>query len=75
MQDERKWPKQTEIVQTNEGAKVKVKEKSIIMVATENNTFMNDQFERFRSWIHKAASYYRPGEKIVVGNGATWHTS
>ena len=48
MQDERKWPKQTKIVQTNEGAKEKVKEKSVIIVATENNTFMNDQFERFQ---------------------------
>ena len=48
LQDERKWPKQTKIVQTNEGAKEKVKEKSVIMVATENNTFMNDQFERFQ---------------------------
>ena len=48
MQDERKWPKQTKIVQTNEGAKEKVKEKSVIIVATENNTFMNDQFEKFQ---------------------------
>ena len=31
----------------NEGAKEKLKEKSVIRVATENNTFMNDQFERF----------------------------
>ena len=44
LKDEREWPKQTEIVQTNESAKEKVKEKSVIMVATENNTFMNDQF-------------------------------
>ena len=48
MQDEHECPKQTEIVQTNEGAKEKVKEKSVIMVAIENNTFMNDKFERFR---------------------------
>ena len=48
MQDEHECPKQTEIFQTNEGAKEKVKEKSVIMVATENNTFMNDKFERFR---------------------------
>ena len=34
LQDERKWPKQTEIV----GAKEKVKEKSVMMVAMENNT-------------------------------------
>ena len=48
LQDEREWPKQTQIVQTNEGAKEKVKEKSVIMVSKENNTFMNNQFERFR---------------------------
>ena len=48
LQNERNWPKQTEIVQTNESTKEKVKEKSVIMVATENNTFMNDQFKRFR---------------------------
>ena len=30
LQDEHNWPKQTEIVQTNEGAKEKVKEKSVM---------------------------------------------
>ena len=43
----REWPKQKGIVQTNEGAKEKVKDKPVIMVATENNTFMNDLFDRF----------------------------
>ena len=47
LQDERNWPEETEIVQTNEGAKEKVRGISVIMVAMENNTFMNDQFERF----------------------------
>ena len=48
LHDEREWPKQTEIVQTNDGAKEKVKEKPVIMVAMENNTSMNDQFKKFR---------------------------
>ena len=48
LHDEREWPKQTEIVQTNDGAKEKVKEKPVIMVAMENNTSMNDQFKKFQ---------------------------
>ena len=47
LQGQRNWPKKMDIVKTNEGAKEKVKDKSVIIITTENNTFMNDQVERF----------------------------
>ena len=46
-EDGHEWFKQTDIVQTNEGAKEQVKEKPVIMVATENK-FMNNQSKTFQ---------------------------
>ena len=62
LRDEREWPKQTEIVQTNEGANKKVNKKSVIIHTTEKRPIPNMEI----CWTLTKIQTYLHSERNII---------